>query len=72
MRLYVNGERVKRFHGSDARIYVHGERTKMCIVQSYTRASVQQRQRKVSVVAVRGKTLEALREEKRWNNVRIG
>lgn len=42
MRSYVNGERVKRFHGSDARIYVHGERTKMCIVQSYTRASVEE------------------------------
>lgn len=38
----MNGERVKRFHGCDARIYVHGERTKMCIVQSYTRASVEE------------------------------
>lgn len=38
----MNGKRVKRFRGSDARIYVHGERTKMCIVQSYARASVEE------------------------------
>lgn len=43
-----------------------------CVLCSRVHALLWKRQRKVSVVAVRGKTLEALREEKRWNNVRIG
>lgn len=43
-----------------------------CVLCSRIHALLWKRQRKVSVVAVRGKTLEALGEEKRWNNARIG